>query len=84
MADPPTQVLIPNQPQATSPRASAGIFAPEVPKDDRSSTGNGIPCLAPAWPISIIGTSTMALPSSTVSTACHQFIPSLTSPAASI
>ncbi len=41
-----------------------------------------MPCLVPANPFSTIGTSTTALPAKIVSTACHQFIPSPTSPAA--
>jgi hypothetical protein len=39
---------------------------------------------APAWPVNIIGTSTIALPSAIVPTACHQLIPPATSPAASM
>jgi hypothetical protein len=66
---------MPNQPQATMPRATAGIFAPIGPKDDRSSTGKGMPYFAPACPTSTIGISTMALATRIVSTACDQFIP---------
>jgi hypothetical protein len=36
-----------------------------VPNDERTSTAYGMPYFAPAWPISSIGTSTIALPSST-------------------
>ncbi len=39
----PSQVWIPNQPQATIARASAATFAPRIPKDARTNTGNGIP-----------------------------------------
>ena len=53
------------------------MFAPTVPKLARISTGNGIPYFAPGCPLRIIGTSTMQLPSATVSTACHHDIPSL-------
>ena len=42
------QVWMPNHPHATSPRKSAGMFAPKVPNDDRSKTGKGTPCLVPA------------------------------------
>jgi hypothetical protein len=40
--------------------------------------------LAPAWPISSIGTSTIRLPSSTVTTACHGDMPCSVKPAASM
>ena len=43
-----------------------------------------MPYLVPAWPTSTIGTSTIRLPRNTVSTACHQFMPSLISPEASM
>ena len=43
MAEPPIQVWMPNQPQATSARIRAGTLAPRMPNDDRSSTGNGMP-----------------------------------------
>ncbi len=81
---PPNQVWMPYQPQATMARSSAGSFAPCVPNEVRTSTAYGMPCLAPAWPISSIGTSTMALPSSTVTTACHGDMPCSVSPAASM
>jgi hypothetical protein len=55
-----------------------------VPNDERTSTAYGMPCLAPAWPINSIGTSTIRLPSSTVNTACHGDIPSSVNPAASM
>ncbi len=34
-ASPPIQVWMPNQPQATSARSSAGMLAPSVPKEAR-------------------------------------------------
>ncbi|MBE1460122.1 hypothetical protein H4W79_004336 [Nocardiopsis terrae] len=37
-------------------------MAPRRPKEDRANTGNGMPYLAPAWPVSTIGNSTMRLP----------------------
>ena len=43
MAAPPTQVWMPNQPQATSPRMRAGMFEPKVPNEARSNTGKGMP-----------------------------------------
>ena len=43
IAAPPTQVWMPNQPQATKPRINAGMFDPRVPKAARNNTGNGIP-----------------------------------------
>jgi hypothetical protein len=43
MASPPIHDWIPNQPQATSARMSAGRFAPLVPNEARQKTGNGIP-----------------------------------------
>ena len=66
---------MPNQPQATRPRISAGTLAPRVPKAARRSTGNGIPYEVPGWALSVIGTSTITLPRKIVSVACHQFMP---------
>src|SRR6202142_1065379 len=43
MASPPIHAWMPNHPQATKARMSAGMFAPVVPKDARQRTGNGIP-----------------------------------------
>ena len=43
IAWPPIQVWMPNQPQATSPRRSAGTCAPCTPKEARASTGKGTP-----------------------------------------
>jgi hypothetical protein len=75
---------MPNQPQATTARSSAGSLPPWVPKEARASTAYGMPCRAPAWPISSIGTSTMALPSSTVHTACNGDMPWSSRPPASM
>ena len=75
IANPPIQVWIPNQPQATSARSREGMCAPWIPKLARASTGNGTPYFVPGWPLRTIGISTITLPSSTVSTACHQLIP---------
>src|SRR5215203_1742464 len=74
-ANPPIQVCMPNQPQATIALNMAGMFAPFTPKLARANTGNGIPYLAPALPFSSIGMSTIVLPKKIVSIACHQFIP---------
>src|SRR5947209_10756960 len=84
MASPPIQVWMPNQPQATRARKSAGTLAPRMPNEARQYTGKGIPYLVPAWAFRTIGTSTMQLPRKMVSTACHQFIPSLISDDASM
>ena len=75
---------MPNQPQATIARSIAGTLAPAVPKEARTSTGNGMPYLVPGWALSRIGPSTMTLPSPMVSSACHQLIPSAISPPASM
>ena len=74
---------MPNQPQATSPRRVEGRCAP-VPKDERISTGKGMPYLVPGWAFKMSGTSTMALPSRMVSTASRQFMPEAIMPAASM
>ena len=83
MAKPPTQVCMPNQPQATKPRNKAGSFAPAVPNEARNNTGAGTPYFAPAWPFNIIGNMTMMLPKKIVNTACHHAIPSCIRPEAS-
>jgi hypothetical protein len=82
-ASPPSQVCIPNQPQATSARATAAKFAPRTPKEARTKTGKGTPYLVPAWALRSIGTRTIRLPSEIVNSACHQFIPAAIRPAAS-
>src|SRR5215470_1162527 len=76
MAQPPIHVWMPNHPQATRARSNAGTLAPRIPKAARQYTGNGIPYLVPAWPFRIIGTRTMMLARTMVTTACHQFMPS--------
>ena len=43
MAWPPIHVWMPNHPQATSARSTAGTFAPRTPKDARTRTGKGMP-----------------------------------------
>src|SRR5262252_2970527 len=76
MAQPPIQAWMPNHPQATRARSNAGTLAPRMPKAGRQYTGKGMPYLVPAWPFRIIGTRTMRLARTMVSTACHQFMPS--------
>src|SRR3954447_2185491 len=83
-ASAPIHVWMPNQPHATSARAIAATFAPRMPKLDRTSTGNGMPYFVPGCELSRIGTSTMKLPSETVSRPCHQLIPAAISPEASV
>jgi hypothetical protein len=73
---------MPNQPQATTARKSAGTFDPSVPNDARASTGNGIPYFVPACAFKTIGISTIQFPNVTVRRACHQFIPPAISPLA--
>jgi hypothetical protein len=75
---------MPNQPQATSARNSAGTFAPKSPNDGRQYTGNGMPYFVPAWALSTMGTSTITLPRKIVRIACHQFMPSSIMPEASM
>jgi hypothetical protein len=83
-ASAPIHVWIPNQPQATSARAIAATFAPRMPKLDRTSTGNGIPYFVPGCELSRIGTSTIRLPSATVSSPCHHDMPAAMRPDASV
>ena len=83
-ASPPMKVWMPNHPQATIARSSAGTLAPIVPKLLRASTGNGMPYLVPGCALSRIGISTIRLPSAMVSSACHQFMPSAIRPPASM
>src|SRR5262249_50269735 len=84
MAQPPIHVWMPNHPQATKARSNAGTLAPRMPKAGRQYTGKGMPYLVPAWPFRIIGTKTMMLARTMVSTACHQFMPSSISDDASM
>src|SRR5438552_11323491 len=74
-ASPPIQDWMPNQPQATSARMSAGRFEPMVPYEARAKTGNGMPYFVPGWELRRMGTRTMVLPSRMVMSACHQFMP---------
>src|SRR5262245_41619886 len=76
MAQPPIHAWMPNHPQATRARSNAGTLAPRMPKAGRQYTGKGMPYLVPAWPFRIIGTRTMMLARTMVSTACRQFMPS--------
>src|SRR5712692_4105852 len=41
IACPPIQVLMPNQPQATRARSTAGTLAPRTPNEARTNTGKG-------------------------------------------
>src|SRR5829696_8442409 len=81
-AAPPSQVCIPNLPQATSALAIAAKLAPLTPKEALTKTGNGTPYLVPAWAFRSMGIRTRTLPSEMVSSACHQFIPAAMRPAA--
>ena len=83
-ASPPIQVWMPNQAQATAARIRAGRFAPRTPKAARAKTGNGMPYLGPAWPVSSIGSRTMTLARAMVSTACFQSMPRATRPEARV
>ncbi len=83
-ASPPIHAWMPNQPHATIARISAGRFDPIVPYAARANTGNGMPYFVPGCEFSRIGMSTMVLPSRTVTSACHQFMPSAISPDASM
>ena len=69
---------------ATIARRIAGMFAPRTPKLARQRTGKEIPYFVPACALRTIGTSTMTFPRKIVNTACHQFMPPSTSPAASM
>src|SRR5258705_630417 len=79
-ASPPIQAWMPNQPQATIARISAGTFDPRVPYAARAKTGNGIPYFVPGCELSRIGTNTIGLPRRIVISACHQFMPALINP----
>src|ERR1035437_7879285 len=72
MACPPIQVWMPNHPQATSARSTAGMLAPRTPKEARTNTAKGMPYLAPACALSSMGMSTIRLLSRIVPMACHQ------------
>src|SRR5207249_9187913 len=83
-ASPPIQDWMPNQPQATRARMSAGRFDPSVPYAARAKTGKGIPYLVPGCELRRIGTSTIVLPRRMVMSACHQFMPVVIRPDASM
>mmetsp|Transcript_8458 Transcript_8458/g.21806 ORF Transcript_8458/g.21806 Transcript_8458/m.21806 type:complete len:311 (-) Transcript_8458:14-946(-) len=55
---PPTQVWIPNQPQATRALSIEGMLAPSMPKLARLNTGKGIPYFVPGCAASTMGTRT--------------------------
>src|SRR2546422_8642173 len=59
---------MPNHPQATIARSSAAMFAPQVPNDARTKTGNGMPYLAPTCEFNRSGIVTIALPRTTTRT----------------
>src|SRR5688572_18817284 len=84
IAPAPSQVWMPNHPQATTARSIAGMFAPTVPKLDRSSTGKLTPYLVPAWALRHMGISTIVLPSRMVIIACHHVMPASIIPPASV
>ena len=76
MACPPIQHWMPNQPQATRARITAGTFAPRTPNEARTNTGKGMPYFfAPACALRSMGTRTIRFPNRIVPTACHQLIP---------
>jgi hypothetical protein len=75
IAKPPSQLSMPNQPQATIARRMAATLAPQTPKDARTKTGKGMPYLAPTCELRRSGTVTMALPRMTVRTAVVQWKP---------
>src|SRR5450759_400673 len=75
---------MPNHPHATTARRSAGTLAPFTPNDARQSTGKEIPYFVPACAFRIIGMRTIVLPSRMVTIACHQVIPCVIIPDASV
>lgn len=75
---------MPNQPQATNARTTAGRLAPRMPKEARANTGNGMPYLGPACPVSSIGASTIRLARAMVNTACFQSMPTAMRPDARV
>src|SRR5450759_422259 len=82
-ASPPIHAWMPNQPQATRARISAGTLDPSVPYAARANTGNGMPYLVPGCELRRIGTRTIMLPSRIVMSACDQFMPADIRPDAS-
>src|SRR5262249_25973697 len=83
-ASPPIHAWIPNQPQATSARISAGTLDPNVPYAARAKTGNGMPYFVPGCELRRIGIRTIVLPSRIVKSACFQFMPEAIRPDASM
>ena len=67
-ARPPIQDSMPNQPQPTRARMTAGTCAPRTPNVARASTGNGSPCVTAGAAVSTSVASTMRLASVTVAT----------------
>ena len=70
-------VWMPNHPHATirsqDRRHVRAFMTPE--RGQRHNTGNDTPALVPACAFRIIGTSTIALPSRIVTSACHHVMP---------
>src|SRR5438094_6122374 len=83
-ASPPIHAWMPNQPQATSARMSAGTFDPSVPYAARANTGKGMPYFVPGCEFRRIGTRTIVLPRRIVKSACFQFMPEAMRPDASM
>src|SRR5690349_19085732 len=83
-ASPPIHAWMPNHPQATSARISAGTLEPSVPYAARANTGNGMPYFVPGCEFNRIGNSTMVLPRRIVTSACDQFMPEAMRPDASM
>ncbi|MNG04389.1 hypothetical protein D3C84_875150 [compost metagenome] len=69
MARPPNMVWMPNQPQATTARIRQGTLEPITPKEERNSTGKGMPYLVPGKAFRVSGTSTTILASRIASSA---------------
>src|SRR5687768_1700044 len=68
-AMPPNSVWMPNHPQATSARISAGTLEPMIPNEERSMTGNGMPNLVPPKALRISGIRTVTLAMNTAQSA---------------
>ena len=68
-AMPPNKVWMPNQPQATSARISAGTLEPMMPNEERSITGKGMPNFVPPKALSVSGINTMTLAMNTAHSA---------------
>src|ERR1051326_8421548 len=83
-ACPPIHAWMPNHPQATMARISAGRFEPTVPYEARANTGKGMPYFVPGCEFSRIGMRTMEFPSRMVNSACCQLMPAPIKPDASM